>query len=545
MALGTTHTNGTSDPSPPRRAGPTVNLLSISREALARAMNLDPRRSIEDECGHPDTGDLDAWRYQELYDRDAIAARVVQCMPSECWSVTPEVYEEEEADTETAFEEAWEDLAQRLEIYQYLHRADTQSGIGQYGVILLGLDDGLDLAQPARGVEEANSLPAGVEVDGEKRSPLPEPEYRDARGQPRVYAMNADPMQTSGRKLLYLRVFPETLAEIVQFEANPSSPRFGQPVLYLLSFNDPRSGQSAGRGQVTTSRYVHWTRVLHVADNLGASEVFGVPRMQPVLNRILDLRKVYGGDAEGFWKACVPILSVETDPALGGDVEVDDASARTAVEKLINGLQRVARFNGFSAKYLIPGVVDPTPHIAAQLQAIAIQLDIPQRVLMGSERGELASSQDARRWHSRVRGRQERYLTPRVIRPLVDRLQLVGALPPTPDGYCVDWPDVETQSDLEKADVALKTTQAMAAYVSGSVEQLVPPLDYLTRVHGWTKEEATAALESAEEHVAATQEADLELKQKEIARGLVADPTAPKVVQAPPGKALPDGRAQP
>ena len=38
--------------------------------------------------------------------------------------------------------------------------------------------------------------------------------------------------------------------------------------------------------------------------NLTSSEIFGVPRMQSVLNAILDIRKIRGAAGEGYWRSC-------------------------------------------------------------------------------------------------------------------------------------------------------------------------------------------------------------------------------------------------
>src|SRR5262245_49201093 len=75
---------------------------------------LDPRRSIADECGWPKGGDLTPQKYQDLYDREPVATRVVQVMPRECWQVQPSVYEDEDAENATAFEDAWDALGQSL-----------------------------------------------------------------------------------------------------------------------------------------------------------------------------------------------------------------------------------------------------------------------------------------------------------------------------------------------------------------------------------------------------------------------------------------------
>ena len=457
----------------------------------------DPRRDINDECGYPSGTNLDLSKLQELYDREAIAARVVQVLPRESWQVQPSIYEEEDSETVTAFEEAWDALGSALRgeaswyseeegspVWEYLKRADELSGIGSYGAILLGLDDGLPLHEPAKGLEEKHSADSDAVKAGRQSA------------YPGLYEFSVNAAKTQGRKLRFLRVFGESLVQVASFEANPSSPRFGQPTAYTITLNDPKDNRG-GAGFSSANFNVHWTRVIHVADNLGSSEVFGVPRMRPVLNRLLDLQKIYASDGEAFWKNVIMRIFLETHPQLGGDVEIDNESLRDMMENMENGLQRWASLAGMSAKTVAPAMTDPKPHIEVQIEAICIQLGIPVRIFKGSERGELASSQDDASWNDRLRARQRDYLTPRIIVPFVDRLIALGVLPAPKDGYRVEWPDLTSQSDAEKAEVAFKLTSAVSAYVQSGAMQMLPPFDFLTRVLGWEEETVQSILDAA------------------------------------------------
>jgi hypothetical protein len=152
----TTATNGSSNGAPTfspevsaRLGEAVVNATTLRAQLLQRM--LDQRRNLEQECDYPE-GYVDPWFYKNLYDREAIATRVVEVWPKESWQVQPSVYEEEDADKVTGFEEAWDALGQSLrgedswyaeeegsQIWEYLLRADILSGIGQYGVLLARL----------------------------------------------------------------------------------------------------------------------------------------------------------------------------------------------------------------------------------------------------------------------------------------------------------------------------------------------------------------------------------------------------------------------
>lgn len=489
---------------PPYVRDIVANILSM-RQQWFRQLT-DPRRDIDDECGYPrNTEAIAADYYTRLYEREALAARTVQVFPYESWQVQPTVYESEEGDVTTEFEKAWSEIGMRLRgeqsyyreeksspVWDYLRRVDVLSGIGQYGVLLLGLDDGPDLSRPVR------MRPPKPDRGGKAAASLPRPSTVPAGYDPSIN-VEFGGTDFAKRRLLFLRVFPETLATISRFDANPSSPRFGQPEMYSLTLNDPRDTRGAF-GLSTSTIDVHWTRVIHVADNLGSSEVFGVPRQRPVFNRLLDLRKLYSGSAEMYWRGAFPGYSLETHPTLGGDVDVDREGLRDMMEDYMNGLQRYLSLMGMSAKSLAPQVVDPTPQILVQIEAICIQLGVPKRVFLGSERGELASSQDDAAWNDKLRQRQWGYLTPRLIVPFVDRLISVGVLP-EPESFCVWWPDLTSQSDKEKAHVSFQRTQAIAQYITSGADVLMTPFDYFTRILGMTDQEANSVIEHAKDQL--------------------------------------------
>src|SRR5215469_1742373 len=144
-----------------RRMEDLVANAYLTRYELMKQL-MDPRRSIETECGYPEYGEsISARMYKNLYDREPIAARVVEVMPRECWQVQPEVYEDNDPNTVTPFEEDWDGLGASISpskswygqekgslVYEYLCRLDILSGIGHFGVLLFGFDDGKNLAEP-------------------------------------------------------------------------------------------------------------------------------------------------------------------------------------------------------------------------------------------------------------------------------------------------------------------------------------------------------------------------------------------------------------
>ena len=82
------------------------------RSRIRQTMN-DPRRDIDDECGFP-KDPVDVRLYQELFNRDGIAQRVVRLMARECWQTQPSVFEADDESTVTDFEAVWDSLGKSI-----------------------------------------------------------------------------------------------------------------------------------------------------------------------------------------------------------------------------------------------------------------------------------------------------------------------------------------------------------------------------------------------------------------------------------------------
>lgn len=462
-----------------RRLEMLINAVYTARTSIMERL-VNPRRDINRECEYPEV--ITPQMYQTMYERNPIAARVVELFADESWQSQPTVYETEDPTVITPFERAWMDLGKGLHgemgwynredgsaVWEYLQRIDEMSGIGQYGVLLLGFQDGKPLNQPVNLVTPETYGMAPLAVNA------PSPPNR----------------------LMYIRCFPESLAQITTYETDKTSPRYGMPTKYHLTINDPQANSSGVGTPPVSTEDVHWSRIIHVAEKMRQSEIFAFPRQQQVFNNILDCRKMYGGSAEMYWRGAFPGLSFETPSNMGTEIKVDRKQLIEDIDNYMSGLTRAIALVGLQAKSLAPQVVDPTPQIMVQIQAICIYLGVPMRIFMGSERGQLASGQDEVAWQKRLRHRRDYYLTPRLIVPLVNRLIATGVLPIPRLGFNVWWPDVTEQTSSDVARIALSKTQALSQYVQGNVESVITPLDYFTRVLGMKDDEALAVVEAA------------------------------------------------
>jgi len=532
-----------------------LNNIASQRLAWLRRITGETGRDLWDECNYPDS--ITPAEYRKSYDRGDVAERVVSIYPTETWVVEPEIFEQEEPEL-TEFEQAWEDLAKLHNVFHYLQRIDELSGIGHYGVLLLGF--GTSLEEPVPGVEEAVKARLSQKTKPPKTSnvkrkaPKPEKEPVENAEPPGTTTTGAPTTTTIppegvldvapsvegvSKQLLYLRPFDEEAAKIAEYEQDVTNPRYGLPKYYNITLFTPTEMASAQTLPDSKSTKVHWTHVIHVADNRKGSETFGTPRQRPVWNRLLDLQKVLGGSAEMYWRGALPGFSFEGDPE--NTIAIDRDELKGEIEKWAEGLQRYLTLEGVEAKSLAPQVVSPEPQIKAQLMAIAITIGAPYRIFLGSEAAHLASTQDQETWNNRIIRRQQRYVTPMIIREFVDRLIAAGVLP-EPEQYDVHWPDLNAPAPKDKVDIAAKKTEALAKYVGGDVETLIPPKEYLTIILGLEEDEAEAIMEAAMEH-----QVELEAKQEEE-RAAMAElgmtPDGKPIPPPPPPNGPPNGPPQ-
>lgn len=452
-----------------------ANFLMSRQLGLAESQ-LNAKTNVDRECGFPEA--IQIQDYWKMFKREGVATRVVTLFPRECWAVSPGVFDNEDEEVETEFEKEFKKLITKRRFFNEMERVDISSGIGAFGLLFLGFDD--------LGPNDDFSLPvSGVEAET----------YDDLEA-----ALNSG--ERPENKLLYMRSFYEGQITIDKWDTDLTSPRFAQPEIYSLKFFDPNTESSSRSGGMTTipdttEKKVHWSRCIHVADERLVSNCLGTPRQESVFNYLMNIRKLLGGSAQMFWQGAFPGLSFELDPTLT-DVELDLDAIKGQVEKYMNGLQRYLAVEGMKTNQLLPQVASPIDHLKAQLIAIAAAKEVPLRILMGSEEAQLASEQDSDNFKSRVSRRCQGYCEFDILRPTVDRLVMAGALPaPEEAKYSTDWPDLKTLSDSERAEVLAKQTHAFAEYVSSSVDQIVPELEYFTEFVGLPAKQAKKIVDAA------------------------------------------------
>jgi uncharacterized protein len=409
------------------------DLMQRNRYAQFLGMSFGEKRDLYTALGY--SKELLYSDYWNVFKRGRLGKRIVCAPVDSTWRGEVGVYEEEEP-KDTKFEKAWKELNAKHKIFAKFARLDKLVGLGEYAVLLLGFSDGKALEEPLEG---------------------------------------------TNLQLIYVQPYAYNNITIVEWEGDEKHPRYGLPRMYTLQIQTigamsniaPTAGGTLGK----TTR-VHYSRLIHVAEGLLDNDVIGTPRLESCFNSVQDLEKIAGGSAEMYWQGALggKAFSSKDGATIDAQSKVD---MQEQIDEYVHGMRRYLRLQNMDVQDLSPQTSDPTNAIAAQLDLISGDTGIPKRILIGSERGELASTQDESNWLNRIGERRTQYAEPYIIRPVIDVLIKVGALPETQSGeYHISWPDLWASSDDEQAKVAKTRTEALAAYVNAPGADQFVPVDF-------------------------------------------------------------------
>lgn len=409
----------------------------ITRTELARKLGYSykGKRDIYDILGYERDPDFES--FYALYQRAGISRRIINAPVDASWRGLPEIVEKDKKDTE--FEKEWRNLVIKRKIYSKIRRADKLARIGQYSVLLLGFDDGSPLDKPVKKASE----------------------------------------------LLYLQPYSENSAEIDQIEEKSSNERYGLPNTYKIKMSN--------LSDVTEvmPKIVHHSRIIHIAEDLLTNNIRGEPALKCVFNNLHNIELISGGSAEMFWRGALPGLAFKAEEGAQFGSEDDLEDLEDEIQEYLLGLKRYLRLQGVDIEQLTPQVSDPTSHIAVQIEIIAGTIGMPKRILVGSERGELASSQDQVAWNRQMDERRQDFCEPVILRPLIDRLIEFGILPsPDKDTYTIKWKNLLQETEHAKSLMAKLRSDALVAYSNAlTAGTIVPPEIFLSKIMGFGEDE--------------------------------------------------------
>ena len=390
--------------------------------------------------GYPQNLTFD--NFYQMYKRNGIAKAGVDRAIETCWQAMPFLQEREDTHDKTTLETGIEDNFDRLMFWTACAEADKWSRVGAYGALIFRYRDNLEFDQPVSRVSGLDSIAEVIACNA-------------AQLEPQEFYADPNDGDTYGKVKMY------------QFTENIAGEQFKDQKLRQFSVHPDR---------------VHiWSK---------DSKIWHESVLEPGFNDLLTIQKVIGAGGEGFWKnaKAAPILNVEKDAQLAGLANMLGVQADELGDKLDEivtdynrGLDMTMVLQGMEAKLLQVTLPVPEHFLAGPLQSFAASVSIPLKILLGSQTGERASTEDAKEWNKTCNSRRENYIKPNIKR-ILRKWEQYGIIPKKP--WYILWGDLTESSSQEKADLGAKMAD-INQKMNGSGEGIVFTPDEIREVLGW------------------------------------------------------------
>lgn len=436
-------TSGGFDMRSVRKGGKLRAFLNyIDRSYMMRSLGISfgGRRDLWESFGWD--RELNLNQIMDMYLRGGIAKRVIDAKCESTWGRPPKIY----LPNQNEWMKQVAQLIWQTDLWHYMKRVDVLAGLGRYAILVIGTNRGkLDSPLPTGG--------------------------------------------SGGLKITYLQPYSEIQARIKEWDQDPTSPRFGLPTMYtIMNMTALRQIQSVGTADIDvrpqgSSYDVHYSRVIHVCKNGLTNDVFGIPEFAPIWNYLTDLMKVIGASSESYWRHSYPGLHMDVDKDMDLDDE-DEANLTAEADDFQHDLRRMLRTRGVKVQALASSPADPRGAFNVLVDLVAGSTGIPRRILLGSEAGQLASTQDKANWAERIEEYREVYAEPRLIWPFIQWVvqNKIVSLPADTDlstAKCL-WPDAYRMSPLERSQTSAQIARSLANIAKGiapiEMEPAVDPI---------------------------------------------------------------------
>lgn len=396
-----------------------MNVIRAMANAAARRLDvmfpgyfMTAKHNHYRDFGYPDKVTFDM--LYAMYTRNGIASAAVDKTILKTWQDVPFLQEQQRDGTQGAHTKETKtegEIRQRfddLRLWSRIAETDRRSLVGSYSGLILRLADGKTFDMPV------DRVPGGL----------------------------------AG----LVEVIPAWEGQLVvsEWDTDQTSGTYGEPKMF--QFNEASVGDDIRQPRqfmLHPDRVIIWSRdgTLDCRSLLEAG-----------YNDLLTLEKVSGSGGEGFWKNAksAPVLEVspearidEMAKAMGVSVDEIADKMNEQVAGWQKGFDQLLMIQGMEAKSL--GVTLPSPEhfFSIALQSFAASIAMPVKILVGSQSGERASTEDANEWSQTNMSRRNNTVRPNIM-ALINRLERFGILAER-DWY-LDWSDLTEASMTEKIE---------------------------------------------------------------------------------------------
>lgn len=382
-----------------------INTLIDQRSRIAQAISggydfADTLHNIFLDFGYPSK--LDFANYWNMYRRFGVAKNVIELPADITWMRRPEIKSDN-----TQFIRELDRLFDFLSFWMRMHAIDKRQRVGRYAGMFMRVRDGKTPDQPI--TDRLNGIGSIMQI-----MPLYEGHLR-----------------------------------VLSTDTNPMSDNYGMPTMYQYD-----SGNAGNRNdQLANSFSIHPDRIVIISEDADNGGIYGFSALEAPYNSLMDLRKVMGGGAEGFYKNSAQniVFSLKDGATAKANAKLLERFNEKFDEFSHNRFRRALWTPGMDAKTLDSTMVQPKDFFFNALYDVAASSKIPATILIGQQTGRLASNEDGRSFLATINSRRENFGT-EAINAMIDWFIIRGVLPMAK--YEVEWDDLLALSQKEQLDNA-------------------------------------------------------------------------------------------
>lgn len=403
----------------------SVGLRTPGELRRATTLRADHKRSLAEQFGYPTTITLK--QHWDMANRNGVAYNLCYEITRDCWRAAPIVFDGDEdlerrTNNPTEFEKAVDEHFERLRVWDFLEDLDYAQRPMRYGALMM-------VTKGKQGEKSTDELVR-----------LPTIDY-----------------------LIDMRVYHEAQLPVETAVQDPLRPDYGQPIMFSIRTNVAGSTNE----WENSGQQVHASRVYAYGENAMGNSIYGVPALEASFEALMDLMKVRGSAAEGFFQnAGNRYINTLPDNATAADAEVVVES----MHDFDNSFSRSAVTVG-DIKTLQTQLNDPTNPWTIALNEACAAHSKPAKIVIGMQTGERASTEDIRQWNRVVMDRQGRECN-RMIKGFIRYLQEKFTFPKESKEIIIQWRDLNELSQAEQ----VKTVLDMASVNEKQIKSKLAPV---------------------------------------------------------------------
>jgi len=238
---------------------------------------------------------------------------------------------------------------------------------------------------------------------------------------------------------------------------DPLDERFGLPLTYDVRVIARDNNQELVD---TSSRIVHWSRVVHLAEGSLDNDIEGESALKDIYNALQSIIKTNYSAAEAYFRNAHGRIVLEVDKAYASDITTTEKESMTKeLEAYQHEMKDFMRLAGATAKPINTPQFDPVGTFNVNIQEISASTGIPVRILTGEGGGQYAGNEDKASYNAVIADRQTSFCTPVMFRVL-EILEEAGLID-LPDNAVIEFPIAKAVNEVQESEIIHKKASAL------------------------------------------------------------------------------------